>query len=263
VKNTLWRQFISPLKALVRQSAHRFELTPETAVPSPCHASEICLETLNNWLQTRRVLSVENGFWQGQSLMLAIDAKRDLIWIDEIFPAQNTLNEGQPLQVSLRQGFERCYFTSTVIAIVDKPQGRMIALQLPSEIHRAPRRTHRRFTLPGPRFTAKVRAPGLHAESCQVINISAGGMRISLNGNLLKHYRPGVSLPFCRFVLGPDIFITCRATIKAAMLDKTAGRKTQVSLAFADIPLTQRQQIDAYLHRLEALRGERQVAVSA
>jgi hypothetical protein len=64
-------------------------------------------------------------------------------------------------------------------------------------------------------------------------------------------------------VLGPDIFITCRATIKAAMLDKTAGRKTQVSLAFADIPLTQRQQIDAYLHRLEALRGERQVAVSA
>lgn len=258
---SLWRQLTRPLKAFIRKAPHHNDRQRD--MPNSAGTNNACLEALNLWQQARRVLSVESSQWQGQSLILAIDANRDLIWLDDIFPAQDSLTEGQTLRISLRQDFESCYFTSTVIAIMHKPQGRMIALHIPTEIHRAPRRTHRRFTLPGPALNAKIRATGLHAESCQVINISAGGMRVTLNGNLLKYYRPGTPLPFCRFALGPDILITCRATIKASMLDKTVGRKTQVSLVFADIALGQRQQIDTYLHKLEVLRGYREVPLSA
>ncbi|WP_049721841.1 flagellar brake protein [Gilvimarinus polysaccharolyticus] len=260
MKQNLWRQLTRPFKELTRKS-------PLSAPHEPTQnqASAACIETLAQWQQARRILNVESNQWPnlGQSLILAIDAKRELLWLDDVFPAQDSLAEGQSLRVSLRQGFERCYFTSTVIAIVHKTQGRMIALYIPAEIHRAPRRIQPRFILPGPTLNAKIRAAGLHPESCQVINISAGGMRVALNGNLLKHYRPGSVLPYCHFALSPDIIITCSGIIKAATLDKSIGRKTKVSLSFADITFGQRQQITAYLHKLQILDDYREVAIGA
>ena len=259
MKHTFWRELMRPLMTLGRTPNSPLTEWP----PARTQASQHCIEVLNQWLTSRRILSVGNAQCQGQSLILALDSKRDILWLDDIFPAPERLEQGDTLQVSLRQGFEHCYFTASVITIVHRPAGRMIALPMPSEIHRAPRRRHRRFNLPGPALTVRVRAPGHSAETAQVINISAGGIRIAINGNALAAYRPGTALPFCRFALGPDIMVGCRATVKAATLDKNAGRRTQVSLAFADIPLGQRQQIDAYLHKLEALQGHPQVPASA
>ncbi|WP_041523363.1 PilZ domain-containing protein [Gilvimarinus agarilyticus] len=261
MKKTFWRELLQPLKNLSRNTDKTYDAEQKLTACLP--QNHHCLETLNQWLANRRVLSVGNQHWQGQSLLMAIDSRRDILWLDDIFPQQEQLGEGVTLQISLRQGFEHCYFSATVIAIVDKPAGRMIALHLPREIHRAPRRRQRRFNLPGPALNVRVRASGNEAETAQVINISAGGLRITLNGNRLTTYRPGTLLPFCRFTLGPDIVINCRATVKAAVLDKTSGRRTQVSLAFADIPVGQRHQVDAYLHKLEALQGQTHVPASA
>jgi len=263
VNHSLWQQLTDPFKALAGKPTRAIDRPRETEALLSSPLSSACLATLDSWRHERRVLSVESGLWQGQSLLLAIDVKRELLWLDDVFPVQQHLSQGQHLQVSLRQGFEHCHFSSVVIAIIDKPHGRMIALQIPSQIHRSPRRKQRRFILPGPALNVRVRASGLHATSAELINISAGGMRLAINGNLLKSYRPNSSLPFCRFALSPNLLITCSGVIKAASLDKKVGRKTQVSIAFADITQTQRQQIDAYLHKLEALGSCPQVPMSA
>jgi c-di-GMP-binding flagellar brake protein YcgR len=176
-----------------------------------------------------------------------------LLWLDEPFGELPPLQEGQPLHLSVRNGYNVYSFVSSVVATVTGNLGQSVALLIPSELHLTPRRQARRYTLRGAPLPVKVRAPGNHSDSAQLINISCDGLRIALNGQHLARYKPGTRLSFCQFSLGPNISIRCQALIKAARLDKRHGRQTQVSLRFADIPPTQRQKIAAYLSRLDQL----------
>lgn len=209
---------------------------------------------LTHLCQTRQLLEVklEGETLSYQSMIVAVDAARGLLWLDELTPGAPRLNDAHWLIISHQRQGE--VLTLRLPLVAGPSQGRSaIATVLPEHADYRPRRAWSRFGLPGAQMKAKVRAVGNEPQFGKILNLSAGGMRLALTGNQLGYMRRDALLPLCQFQLSGGLRINCQARVKSARIARTPFRHTQVSLEFTDILPSDRAALDRQLHRLEQL----------
>lgn len=185
-----------------------------------------------------------------QSIILAVDSKRGLLWIDELFPSLHTLPVGTGITLRHHRHGEVLTIESPLVARGQDYQVPGMALLLPESLAYLPRRQHPRFDLRDARIGVTLRAMGENARQGTLINLSLGGMRLALPGNHLSHLRRDMVLPLCEFTLPNQVKIRCQGVVKAAKLEREPYRHTQVSLAFADM-MSDRERLGCYLEYLQ------------
>lgn len=223
--------------------------TPATELPSPAVPDYSPLLHLQQQRQHLEV-SVEGERQSYQSVILAVDRRRGLLWIDELFPALPALPAGTGLTLRHHRGGEVLTLRSPLVARGLDYGVHALALLLPDELLYLPRRQHPRFDLRPARLGVTIRPMGETPRQGTLINLSLGGMRLALPGNQLHGLRRDLLLPHCEFTLPNRTRIRCQAVVKAARLERQPYRHTQVSLAFADM-MSDRERLACYLHYLQ------------
>lgn len=194
-----------------------------------------------------------------QSLILAIDPQRKLLWLDELFPMRASVRAGDTLEVSHHRNGELLVFNTTVIAHGKSYGVEGLALRLPEAVHYRPRRQWPRLTLAQhPTVPVVLSLPGVGAQYGQVLDISAGGVRVSVPGSWHAQLRPGDRIPLCQMTLAPGLTVRCRARICAYKSHHRPWRQTHISLAFTDLSRKASEDVQRFvLNRLRAAPDNR------
>ncbi len=173
---------------------------------------------------------------QHQTLILAVDVDRGIIWIDELFPQQHLLDIGDTLVLRHHRKGEEIVVESTILAFGNQFGTQGIALALPEQVQWQPRRQQTRFGLSGVSTLVKIRTLG--AEPCygKLQDISTGGFSVSLSGNLLGQLRHGALLPLCEMTLDDQIHIRCKGKVCAFRMEREPFRSTRICIQFVDLP---------------------------
>lgn len=186
-----------------------------------------------------------------QSLILAVDIERKLLWIDELFPHQFILDVGDSIVLRHHRKGEELVLQTFVIALANQFGMQGIALALPEVVQWQPRRRQPRFALGGAATLAKIRTQG--AEPCygKLQDISTGGFSVSISGNLLGQLRHGALLPLCEITLDDQIHLRCKGRVRAFRMEREPFRSTRVCIEFVDLPDKTRIELMNCLNRLQ------------
>lgn len=224
---------------------------PENAISL---ASKIPDEYLTLWqlYKQRQLLEVRIGSGKRayQSMIIALDIERGLLWLDDLFPQQRAIDVGDELVIIHNRQVEQLLIRTSIVALGANFGASGIAILLPDNAGYGPRRASPRFNLVSESPTmVKIRTLGEEPCFGTLQDISAGGLRIQVPGNLLHHLRHGIQLPLCEFTLGNNLQIRCRARVCAFCIARSPYRCTQISLEFVDLPIQKRQEITQFLQR--------------
>lgn len=220
-------------------------------------ASQIPDHYLPLWLlhKQRQLLEVKIGSGTRiyQSMIIALDIERGLLWLDDLFPQQRTLDIGDELVIRHHRNGEQLLIRTPILAFGSCYGAAGIAILLPENASYSPRRSHPRFNSVGDSPTmVKIRTLGQEPSFGTLQDISAGGLRVNIAGNMLPHLRHGIQLPLCEFSLGDDLQVRCRARVCAFRITRSPYRCTQISLEFVDLPEPKRHAIHQLLQRTQS-----------
>jgi c-di-GMP-binding flagellar brake protein YcgR len=186
-----------------------------------------------------------------QTLVLAIDAERGLLWLDDLFPNQHALEVGDQITLRHLRSGEQLSFSSPIIAWGSTYGANGLAIMLPEQLSYTPRRQFVRADMSDkPSLSLKLRALGQDFCFGNVLDISSGGLRASIAGNILEQLRHGALLPVCEFSLSDELTIRCSARVRSFRLVRTPHRHTQVSIEFVDLPAERAQQLQQFINNL-------------
>lgn len=215
--------------------------SPAKAGPTETHPAQFAttyesVHRLRPLLEHKRLLTVELAGQEYQSLLLAMDIERGLIWLDELFPRVRALETGDRLHVSYHHNGQAIRFSAPVAGWGSPAGVNGIALPLPQEVYSGPRRRWPRLEVFGWHpISARLAIPGRAPVSGEVLNLSAGGLRLGVTGDWRPFLRRGELLPLCEFTAAPGLRIRCRARVCAFNISQRPWRQTRVSLAFVDL----------------------------
>lgn len=249
--------------ALLTQLLHKLALqtgAPKAAPSPPVRRREPeSVRHLQPLLERKRLLSVELDGREYQTLLLAIDIERGLLWLDELFPRAPTLEPGSELVVSYHQKGQLVQFRGPVVGWGPDMGVSGLALPLPPSVYVGPRRRWPRLSVYGWHpITARLGVPGLSPLSAEVLNLSAGGVRLAVTGDWRPFLRHRDTLPLCEFRVAPGLKIRCRAKVCAFNLSHKPWRQTRISLAFVELAPEQQKALALFVN--QQLEGSAQVA---
>lgn len=193
-----------------------------------------------------------------QSMVLALDIDRGLLWLDDLFPQQLFLEAGDYITLRHHKNNEQLVVRAPVVALGSDYGATGFAIELPEHAAYAPRRAYPRYAMGhhSP-FSVKIRTLGQEPCFGTVQDISSGGLRLMVAGNLLQHLRHGATLPLCEVNLGEDLQIRCRARICAFRLGRSPYRHTQICVEFIDLSDEKRAAVGVFLRNANfPLAGE-------
>lgn len=240
--------------ALLRTFLNRFVTTDETR-PAPIEPAlgrpePESVSLLRPLALRRQLLTVRVGQQPYQSLILALDIERKLLWLDDLFPRTASLMIGETVNVEHPMHHQLLSFSVPVAGWSASGQQGGIALPLPEKISIGPRRRWPRLDVFGWHpISARLTIPGCEPVSGEILNISAGGVRLSLSGDWRARLRHGDILPLCEFKVCDQIRIRCRVRVCAYGLTHRPWRQTRLSLAFEDIHPSVQQALAVYIER--------------
>jgi c-di-GMP-binding flagellar brake protein YcgR len=209
-------------------------------------------------LNQRQIIEVkvEGSSLSYQTLVLAIDIQRGLLWLDDLFPKQHILDIGDRITLRHHRNGEQLSFSSPILAWGSNYGAAGLAIMLPEHPCYVPRRQSSRADVSDtPSLQLKLRAVGHDVTYGSVLDISSGGLRASVPGNLLGQLRHGALLPLCELTLSDELTIRCRARVRGFRLLRTPHRHTQVSIEFVDISLERQQQLQQFINNLVYLQS--------
>lgn len=184
-----------------------------------------------------------------QTMIIAIDIARGLIWLDELFPQQRMLEVGDDITLRHHRSGEQLVINTQVLALANNYGASGIAIALPPLLAYTPRRAAVRYNIAEHTpVLVKFRLMGEETRFATLQDISSGGLRLQVAGNITGSLRHDAQLPLCEFSLHENLSIQCRARICSYALVRGAQRYTHIGLAFTDLPLSQRIAIEQYLH---------------
>jgi c-di-GMP-binding flagellar brake protein YcgR len=204
-------------------------------------------------LNQRQIIEVkvEGSSFSYQTLVLAIDIQRGLLWLDDLFPSQHLLDTGDQITLRHHRNGEQLTFTSPILAWGSNYGANGLAIMLPENLCYSPRRQFRRADMSDkPSLNIKLRALGQDISYGSVLDISSGGLRASIPGNLLGQLRHGALLPLCELALSDELTLRCSARIRSFRLLRAPHRHTQVSIEFVDLPQERLQQLQQYINNI-------------
>ncbi len=183
-----------------------------------------------------------------QSMIMAVDLERGLLWLDDLFPQQLILDAGDELCIRHHRHTEELVIRAPIVALGSTYGTSGIAVELPNFAYYQPRRQFPRYTIghQSP-LSVKIRPLGQEPSFGTLQDISIGGMRLMIAGNLLPYLRHGAVMPLCEVNLSDDLQIRCRARICAFRMGRSPYRHTQISIEFVDIAEEKRTALGRFL----------------
>jgi len=125
---------------------------------------------------------------------------------------------------------------------------------LPEQPSYVPRRQLRRADMSDkPSVNLKLRAIGQDVTYGSVLDISGGGLRASIPGNMLGQLRHGALLPLCELTLSDELTIRCSARVRGFRLLRVPHRHTQISIEFVDLLPERQQQLLQFINNINYL----------
>lgn len=250
-RNTQETTGISTPSALTLASVSEIPKVPKEVVPD---------QYLPLWelLNQRQIIEVkvEGSSLAYQTLILAIDIQRGLLWLDDLFPSQHVLEVGDRITVRHHRNGEQLSFSAPILAWGNNYGANGLAIMLPEQPCYMPRRQFRRADMSDkPSLSLKVRPIGQDISYGSVIDISSGGLRASIPGNLLGQLRHGALLPLCELSLSDELTIRCSARVRSFRLLRSPHRHTQISLEFVDLAHERVQQLQQFINNLIYLQA--------
>lgn len=214
--------------------------------------------------RSRQLLEVKIGSASRiyQSMILALDIERGLLWLDDLFPQQLILDEGDDITLRHHRNGEQLVIRAPILALGSNYGATGFAIELPAYAAYAPRRSSPRYAI-GHQSPLSVKIRTLGQDPCfgTLQDISSGGLRIMVAGNLLPHLRHGAHLPLCEFSLGEELHIRCKARICAFRMGRSPYRHTQISIEFLDLEEEKRAALTRFLYESQfRTAGEREPA---
>ena len=206
-------------------------------------------------LRKRQLLEIINDQTaeRYQSIILDINVAAGLFMLDDLFPA----NPAQPVRVgdtlTLRHHYrgQVLSFSSPIIDIEHTQTAPLYTLKLPKEVgYRQRRRWPRVVLSQQPPLAVRIKSPLRTPWFATAQNLSAGGMRLNVAGNLLDQLSYDQVLPLLEFQFNQDFRIRCRARVKGFRFSRRPHRHTQISVEFVDMPAHQGLQLEAFVNAL-------------
>ncbi|GGY67168.1 hypothetical protein GCM10011613_09080 [Cellvibrio zantedeschiae] len=204
-------------------------------------------------LNQRQIIEVkvEGSSLAYQTLVLAIDIQRGLLWLDDLFPSQHVLEVGDRITLRHHRNGEQLSFSSPILAWGSSYGATGLAIMLPEQPCYVPRRQLDRANVSNkPSLSVKVRPIGQDISYGSVLDVSSGGLRASIPGNLLGQLRHGALLPLCELTLSDELTIRCSARVRSFRLLRSPHRHTQISLEFVDLAHERAQQLQQFINNL-------------
>lgn len=192
---------------------------------------------------------VEGSTLSYQTLVLAIDIQRGLLWLDDLFPSQHLLEIGDRITLKHHRNGEQLTFSSPILAWGSSYGAAGLAILLPEHPCYAPRRQFNRANVTS-NLSAKIRPIGQEISFGSVLDISTGGLRVSVAGNLLSQLRHGALVPLCELSLSDELNIRCSARVRSFRLVRSPHRNTQISLEFVDLPQEKALHLEQFINNL-------------
>ena len=234
------------------------KLASVAAIGKAKDASPELYEPLYQLLSQRQILEVkiEGSTLSYQTLVLAIDIQRGLLWLDDLFPKQHLLEIGDRITLRHHRNGEQLTFSSPVLAWGGNYGANGLAILLPEHAAYTPRRQHRRADMSDrSSLSLKLRAVGHEPIYASVLDLSCGGLRASVPGNLLAQLSHGALLPLCELVLSDELTLRCSARVRGFRLLRTPHRHTQISIEFVDLPCERQQQLQQFINNILYLQA--------
>lgn len=184
-----------------------------------------------------------------QSMILAIDVERGLLWLDDLFPQQLLLDEGDEITLRHHRNGEQLVIRAPIVAMGSTYAASGFAITLPEFVYYMPRRSSPRYVIGhhSP-LTVKIRTLGQEPSYGTLQDISTGGLRLIVAGNMLPYLRHGALLPMCEVDVSDELHIRCRARICAFRIGRSPYRHTQISVEFIDLEEETRVALARFLH---------------
>ena len=241
--------------------------TPETfmtrtlaSVSSITKAKEVALdqyESLYQLLNQRQIIEVkvEGSSLSYQTLVLAVDIQRGLLWLDDLFPKQHVVEIGDRITLRHHRNGEQISFSAPILAWGTNYGANGLAILLPEHVSYIPRRQCLRADMSDKsNLGLKLRVVGHEAIYASVLDVSTGGLRASVPGNLLGQLRHGALLPLCELTLSDELTIRCSARVRSFRLLRLPHRHTQISIEFVDLPFERQQQLQQFINNVVYLQ---------
>jgi c-di-GMP-binding flagellar brake protein YcgR len=192
-----------------------------------------------------------------QSMILAIDAERGLLWLDDLFPQQLLLDAGDEITLRHHRNGEQLVIRAPVVAMGSTYDASGFAITLPEFVYYMPRRTSPRYIIghQSP-LSVKIRTLGQEPSYGTLQDISTGGLRLIVAGNMLPYLRHGALLPMCEVDISDELQIRCRARICAFRIGRSPYRHTQISVEFIDMEEETRTALARFLRESQLRHSE-------
>ena len=127
-------------------------------------------------------------------------------------------------------------FEVQILEVVNTSRGPLYRVSLPQEISLQQRRQFSRLNLSRDKpLCVKLSTPGQAAWYSTAINLSAGGMRLVVGGNLLDALHPGKRIQNCEFKFTDRIAVSCEASVRGFRFLRQPFRQTEISIEFTDL----------------------------
>ncbi len=228
-------------------------LASVSSITKPKETGADHYESLYQLLNQRQIIEVkvEGSTLSYQTLILAVDIQRGLLWLDDLFPKQHVLEIGDRITLRHHRNGEQLSFSSPILAWGNNYGANGLAILLPEQVAYIPRRQYSRADMSEKSSLAlKLRAVGHEAIYASVLDISSGGLRASVPGNLLGQLRHGALLPLCELVLSDELTLRCSARVRGFRLLRLPHRHTQISIEFVDLPFERQQQLQQFINNI-------------
>lgn len=173
-----------------------------------------------------------------QSMILAIDLLNDTLELDELFPqpASHIYRPGDLFTLKHHQYGQIMLVTTPLESILISRNSPVYRLQLPEDVSYQQRRQHPRVNLSKQQpLSVRLQSPLRTPWYATANNLSVGGMRLVVGGNVADQLYRDALLPECSFKLHDHLHIRCEATVKAFRFVRRPYRHTEISIAFKDL----------------------------
>ncbi|MDR7089656.1 MULTISPECIES: flagellar brake protein [Cellvibrio] len=192
-----------------------------------------------------------------QSMILAIDVERGLLWLDDLFPQQHILDAGDEITLRHHRNGEQLVIRAHIVAMGSTYNASGFAITLPEFVYYMPRRSSPRYIIghQSP-LSVKIRTLGQEPSYGTLQDISTGGLRLIIAGNMLPYLRHGALLPMCEVDINDELQIRCRARICAFRIGRSPYRHTQISVEFIDMEEETRTALARFLRESQLVHGK-------
>ncbi|GAB1258151.1 hypothetical protein NBRC116494_26530 [Aurantivibrio plasticivorans] len=209
--------------------------------------------------QTRQLLAVDilDGFHPNsyQSMIVGIDVWDDTLWLDSFTPENiyEPVKIGDKLTIQHRQHGQILNFQGHVKIITDDRYP-LVGITLPAEIGYRSRRLYPRWQPDaGHNAICRVTSPIGIPWSAKIINLSAGGARLAIAGNLASQLSRGCYFNKLQFNLDNAVRLECAAELKTSRFARRPYEHTLLSISLRNIAVSDKIKIQNYVcYQLEA-----------